>query len=245
MTAIELRDVAVSYGKRRVLTDVNWRVETGELVSVLGPNGAGKTTMLRAILGLVPSQGVVRVDGLAPSKASIGYVPQRHEFAWDFPISVEQVVMTGRTRQIGWLRTPRRADYAAVAEALRLAELTDLAGRTVGQLSGGQRQRVLIARALASQPRVLLLDEPFTGLDLPTQELLTTLHLALVSTGVTIVMTTHDLVQAMLHSDRVALVKGTIVAEGRPDELRDTALWGTVFGVRGDSLTGLDLDVAC
>lgn len=189
------------------------------------------------------------VNGQPPARAfrDIGYVPQRHEFAWDFPISVEQVVLSGRTRQIGWLRSPKRADLAAVGEALELAGLADLSSRTVGQLSGGQRQRVLIARALASRPSVLLLDEPFTGLDVPTQDLLTDLYGTLAGRGVTVVMTTHDLAQAMLHSDRVVLVNGTIVADGHPDELRDLGLWQQVFGLTNEStmFAGLGLAEAC
>lgn len=249
MQAIELEDVEVDLGGRPVLRKVNLSIGRGELVSIVGPNGAGKTTMLRAMLGLVPSTGRVRIDGLPPSKAfrRIGYVPQRHDFAWDFPISVEAVAMSGRTRQIGWLRSPKKADYEAVAEALRLAELSDLATRAIGQLSGGQRQRVLIARALASSPSVLLLDEPFTGLDSPTQDLLTELYLRLKKRGVTILLTTHDLGQAMLHSDRVVLVKKTIVAQGPPDELRDLDLWRGVFDLSATStmVASLGLEPAC
>ncbi len=249
MRAIEVHDVAVSLAGREVLRDVHLSIDVGELVSIVGPNGAGKTTLLRALLGLVPSQGQISIVGMAPAKAyrAVGYVPQRHEFAWDFPVSVAQAVMSGRTHHIGWFRGARRADHHAVERALALAEIDDLADRTVGQLSGGQRQRVLIARALAGNPQVLLLDEPFTGLDLPTQELLTHLYLTLVADGVTILMTTHDLAQAMMHSHRIVLVNRTIIADGPPGELRDRGLWERVFGIAADStsFSGLALEQTC
>lgn len=249
MTAIDVRDLAVSLAGRQVLSDVQLTIGAGELVSIIGPNGAGKTTLLRALLGLVPASGTISIVGQEPERAyrDIGYVPQRHEFAWDFPVSVTQAVMSGRTRHIGWFRSARRADHAAVARALRLAEISDLAHRTVSQLSGGQRQRVLIARALACDPKVLLLDEPFTGLDVPTQELLTSLYLDLVHEGVTIVMTTHDLAQAMVHSHRIVLVNRTIIADGPPAKLRDLGLWEQVFGLDADAaaFSGMALERAC
>ena len=174
--SIKITDVAVNVGGLQVLHDVNISASKGDLLALLGPNGAGKTTILRTMLGLVkPAKGTVKVAGASPGKGwrHIGYVPQRHEFAWDFPISVAGVVMSGRTRHIGWLRRPCKDDHIAVRDALRTAGMAELANRTVGELSGGQRQRVLIARALATRPSVLLLDEPFTGVDMPTQEQLT------------------------------------------------------------------------
>lgn len=167
--SIKITDVAVNVGGLQVLHDVNISASKGDLLALLGPNGAGKTTILRTMLGLVkPAKGTVKVAGASPGKGwrHIGYVPQRHEFAWDFPISVAGVVMSGRTRHIGWLRRPRKDDHIAVRDALRTAGMAELANRTVGELSGGQRQRVLIARALATRPSVLLLDEPFTGVDM-------------------------------------------------------------------------------
>lgn len=166
--SIKITDVAVNVGGLQVLHDVNISASKGDLLALLGPNGAGKTTILRTMLGLVkPAKGTVKVAGASPGKGwrHIGYVPQRHEFAWDFPISVAGVVMSGRTRHIGWLRRPCKDDHIAVRDALRTAGMAELANRTVGELSGGQRQRVLIARALATRPSVLLLDEPFTGVD--------------------------------------------------------------------------------
>ncbi|MSS46501.1 anchored repeat-type ABC transporter ATP-binding subunit [Cutibacterium sp. WCA-380-WT-3A] len=236
--SINLTDVAVNLGGLRVLCDVNLSAHEGDLLALLGPNGAGKTTMLRTMLGLVkPVTGTVDVAGTSPRKAwrHIGYVPQRHEFAWDFPISVAGVVMTGRTRHIGWLRHPGKADHIAVRDALRTVGMSELANRTVGELSGGQRQRVLIARALATRPSVLLLDEPFTGVDMPTQEMLTELLCRLSAHGTTLVMTTHDLGQAMVTADRVCLVNRTVIADSTPEKLRDPAVWMKAFGVSANS----------
>jgi manganese/iron transport system ATP-binding protein len=198
------------------------------LAGLIGPNGAGKTTLLRAVLGLIPAaSGTIRLDG------TVGYVPQRHEFAWDFPVSVEKAVLTGRTARIGFLRRPRGADRDAVAEALRRVDLTALARRPIGELSGGQRQRVLVARALALRPRLLLLDEPFTGLDVPTQELLTGLLRQLRDEGKAVLMTTHDLPAAAALCDRLCLLNRTVIADGPPERLRDPELWLRAFGVTG------------
>ena len=236
--SIKITDVAVNLGGLQVLHDVNLSASRGDLLALLGPNGAGKTTILRTMLGLVkPAKGSVKVAGASPGKGwrHIGYVPQRHEFVWDFPISVADVVMSGRTRHIGWLRRPKKDDHIAVRDALRIAGMADLADRTAGGLSGGQRQRVLIARALATRPSVLLLDEPFTGVDMPTQEMLTELFCRLASEGTTLVMTTHDLVQAMATADRVCLINRTVIADSTPEELRDPEMWMTTFGISQNS----------
>jgi manganese/iron transport system ATP-binding protein len=196
---LDVRGQAVDLGGRRALEDVDLAVRAGELVGLIGPNGAGKTTLLRAVLGLLtPASGTIGLEGrpAARDRCGVGYVPQRHEFAWDFPLPVHKAVMTGRTHRIGWLRRPGRDDREAVAEVLERVAMTALRDRPIGELSGGQRQRVLVARALAVRPRLLLLDEPFTGLDVPTRELLTDLLAGLRAEGKALLMTTHDLPQA-------------------------------------------------
>lgn len=231
---LEIRDLAVDLAGRQVLHDVELTVHSGELVSLIGPNGAGKTTLLRAVLALTPiRRGVITIDGrtAVESRGRIGYVPQRHEFAWDFPISVEKAVMSGRVHRIGWMRRPRQADRDAVGHALERVGMTALRARPIGELSGGQRQRVLVARALALQPALLMLDEPFTGLDVPTQELLTTLFAQLADEGNALMMTTHDLAAAAGMSTRLCLLNETVVATGHPEELRDPAIWLRAFGV--------------
>ncbi|MFT4285452.1 MAG: anchored repeat-type ABC transporter ATP-binding subunit [Protaetiibacter sp.] len=238
--ALEVDTVTVHLGGRAVLRDASLRVGLGELVGLIGPNGAGKTTLLRTILGLTaPSAGRVRVDGRAtrPGRTPVGYVPQRHEFAWDFPISVAGTVMTGLTGRMGLFRRPGVAEWEAVADALERVRMTELADRPIGQLSGGQRQRVLVARALASRPSLLLLDEPFTGLDMPTQELLSVLFGELAREGRAVLMTTHDLVGALDGCDRIALLNRTVLATGTPAALAaDRELWMRAFGVGEDSV---------
>lgn len=237
--ALQIENVGVELGGRPVLTGTDLTVDRGELVGLIGPNGAGKTTLLRTVLGvLAPSTGRVLVEGRTstPGATPIGYVPQRHEFAWEFPISVADAVMTGLTGRLGLFRRPGVAHWEAVADALERVRMTELAGRPVGQLSGGQRQRVLVARALAAQPAVLLLDEPFTGLDMPTQELLSALFADLAREGRAVLMTTHDLLSALDGCDRIALLNRTIIAVGTPAQLAtDPALWMTTFGVGADS----------
>jgi manganese/iron transport system ATP-binding protein len=226
--------VSVELGGRVVLHDVDLQVAGSEQVGLIGPNGAGKTTLLRSLLGLLPiHRGSITINGHTPSEArgSIGYVPQRHEFVWDYPVDVGTAAMTGRTHRIGWLRRPGKADREAVDEALERVDLQELRRRPIGELSGGQRQRVLVARALALQPRLLLLDEPFTGLDVPTQEILTRLFRDLTSEGTAILMTTHDLPAAADTCSRLCLLNETVVADGPPDELRDPAVWLRAFGV--------------
>lgn len=232
--AITVRGLDVDLGGRPVLRGVDLTVHPGELFALLGPNGAGKTTILRSLLGLVARRGgAVSVAGEPPEKAwrHVGYVPQRHAFAWDFPISIDGVVMSGRTRLMGWLKWPGRQDHRAVRDALATVGLTELRDRPVGELSGGQRQRVLIARALATRPEILLLDEPFTGVDVPTQEMLTTLLERLSHEGTTVLLTTHDLAQAMAIADVVALVNKTVMGQGTPQEMSRPELWMEAFGV--------------
>ncbi len=247
MTALEVSGLTVKLGGRRVLHDVGLSVDRGEFLGLVGPNGAGKTTLLRSILGIVsPERGSVRIDGepLARARTKVGYVPQRSEFAWDFPITVEDTVLTGLTRRIGWLRRPGVAEYDAAAEALERVRMDHLSERPVGELSGGQRQRVLVARALALQPALLLLDEPFTGLDMPTQDLLLELFAGLAAEGRAVVMTTHDLLGALHRCSRLCLVNRTVIADAAPAELRDPGVWMSAFQLQPDNpLLGI-LEVA-
>ncbi|MGW3974326.1 anchored repeat-type ABC transporter ATP-binding subunit [Streptomyces ardesiacus] len=233
---LDVRSLAVELGGRRALDEVDLVVRTGELVGLIGPNGAGKTTLLRAVLGLLsPQEGTVLLDGRSVDRArgDVGYVPQRHEFAWDFPLSVEKAVLTGRVHRIGWLRRARSTDRDAVAEALERVDMTPLRHRPIGELSGGQRQRVLVARALALNPTLLLLDEPFTGLDVPTQELLTSLFGHLREEGKALLMTTHDLPAAADMASRLCLLNRTVIADGPPETLREPSVWLRAFGVAG------------
>ncbi|MEV5082223.1 anchored repeat-type ABC transporter ATP-binding subunit [Streptomyces sp. NPDC056159] len=231
---LEVDDVSVTLGGRPAVEDAHLDLYPGDLLGLLGPNGAGKTTLLRAVLGLVPlTHGQVRVGGLPPARTRhlVGYVPQRHEFAWDFPIDIAGAVLSGRTRSRGLLRRTRPADREAVDRALDLVGLTALRRRPIGELSGGQRQRVLVARALAREPQLLLLDEPFTGVDVPTQELLNDLFGRLAADGKALLMTTHDLAAAARTCTRVVLLNRTVVAEGGPGLLADPEQMLRAFGL--------------
>ncbi|QTX03327.1 metal ABC transporter ATP-binding protein [Agromyces archimandritae] len=192
-------------------------VHAGEAVALIGPNGAGKSTLLQGLLGLVPlTAGTVDFGGGRMHAASgmIGYLPQSADFDPEFPITLAQVVMQGRYRRLGWLRWPGRADRRAVADALETVGLADRAKTRFGELSGGQRQRGLLARALAGQPRVLLLDEPFNGLDQPNRDALMSALRALKQRGVAVIVSTHDLELAREVCDTVVLLNGRQLAAG-------------------------------
>lgn len=232
---LEVNQLSVQLGGRSVLQEVNLKLDQGQFMGLIGPNGAGKTTLLRAILGLVPSSGTITWQGQRIDRRTIGYVPQRHAFAWDFPINVRQVVLSGLTGRLGWLRRPRPEHLEAADCALEQVSMSDLRSRPVEQLSGGQRQRVLVARALALKPQLLLLDEPFTGLDMPTQELLTDLFKELSQAGVAVLMSTHDLVAAQAQCEYLCLLNCTDLACAPPSQLKDKDLWMRTFQVRADN----------
>ena len=227
---IAVKELSVSLSGRRVIDAANLSVHPGEFIGLLGPNGAGKTTLMRAILGLVPFTGTIDVG------TSLGYVPQRHDVEWDFPISVSNAVLSGRTGLVGWFRRPGRADKQAARRAIELTNLEEFARRPIAQLSGGQRQRVLIARALACEPEVLLLDEPFTGLDAPNTEELLLLFDKLTADGTSVVMSTHNLSEAAHSCSRLVLFNRGIIADGPAEALRMTAQpWSDTFGVSASS----------
>lgn len=227
--SVNVSGVRVELAGRVVLEDIRLSIEPGELVGLIGPNGAGKTTLLRAILGLLPiAAGNITVLGRIARQAmgTVGYVPQRHEFAWDYPINVEKAVIAALAHK-RFSRTHREV----AVDALSQVDMLALRGRPVGELSGGQRQRVLVARALALRPKALLLDEPFTGLDVSTRQLLTRLLSDLCAAGTAVLMTTHDLAGASEICGRLCLLNRTVIADGAPSTLEDPAVWLRAFGV--------------
>ncbi|MCG5440975.1 metal ABC transporter ATP-binding protein [Micromonospora foliorum] len=213
--------VSVGYHGTPVLTDVNLDLTPGQRLALIGPNGAGKSTLIKSILGLVPVlAGTSTVLGRTPSQARalIGYVPQTDSLDADFPVTAGQVVMMGRYRRIGWWRPTRSADRRRVHEALDRLGLADHARTHFGVLSGGQRQRVLLARAIAAEPRLLLLDEPFNGVDAVSQEAILSVLRDLSAVGTTLVLSTHDLTVARELADTVCVLNGRQWAVGPPDE---------------------------
>lgn len=217
---LELRNVSVSYGnnggRQLALQDVSCQIESGERIAVVGPNGAGKSTLFKLIVGTIkPQQGEVHISGEEPGDhICIAYVPQRSQIDLTFPVTVEDVVMMGRVGQIGFFHWPRRRDWDFVREALGRVNAGHLAKKQIGELSGGQQQRVFIARALAQQAEILLLDEPLTGLDVPSQDAIFTILDNLRPDGVTVLVATHDLNLAAQRFDRVMLLNRRIVSFG-------------------------------
>ena len=220
--ALEVRRLTVSYGDRPVLWDVDASFPRDRLSAIVGPNGAGKSTLLKAALGLVPADaGTALVDGepVGSSLDRIAYVPQRDEVDWDFPITVREVVEMGRYRSVGWLRRLRREDHDATAEALERVGMSAFAGRQIGRLSGGQRQRVFLARALAQRSPLLLMDEPFAGVDARTEAALLELLHGLRDEGRSIVVVHHDLGTVRAAFDWALLLNVRAIAAGPVEEV--------------------------
>jgi manganese/iron transport system ATP-binding protein len=225
--------VSAEYGRRPALTDVSLEIRTGSLLAVIGPNGAGKSTLLKLIAALIrPSAGRVTVLGGPPgaNAKSVAYLPQAEAVDWEFPVTVGEVVMMGRYARLGFGREPRALDRERVAEALETVGMADAATRQIGALSGGQRRRVFLARALAAEPDLYLLDEPVTGVDPRTQEDLMDVLEAEARAGKTVIATTHDLICAAQRFHEAALLNGRLVAHGPADLVLDQRLLAETYG---------------
>lgn len=231
--AVRLRDVSAGYGDRVALADVSIAIPSGSLLAVIGPNGAGKSTLLKVIAGLLePYSGSVEVLGKSPGREArrIAYVPQAEVVDWGFPVTVGDVVMMGRVPLIGVGRSPGPLDRQAVQQALDTVGMADAVDRQIGGLSGGQRRRVFLARAIAAQPDLYLLDEPVTGVDATTQEDLMDVLEAEARAGRTVVATTHDLACAAQRFHQAAFVNGRIVATGPANMVLDPELLAATYG---------------
>ena len=217
---IAARDVTVTYRNgHTALRHASFEIPQGTVTALVGVNGAGKSTLFKAIMGFVPvASGEIRLLGLTVREALrrnlVAYVPQSEEVDWSFPVLVEDVVMMGRYGHMGFLRRPSGADRAAVDAALARVGMSDLRHRQIGELSGGQRKRVFLARALAQDGRVILLDEPFTGVDVGTEDQIIALLRELRDEGRVMLVSTHNLGSVPEFCDRVVLVKGTVLAHG-------------------------------
>lgn len=218
---LELDGVGVRYDGALALSGVSARLEPGQRVAVVGPNGAGKSTLFKVISGLLtPSEGQVRVYGHPPGRhGCIAYVPQRDQVDWRFPVNVAEVVAMGRIGRLGWLRRPGRRDHQIVQQCLEALRIAPLARRQIGQLSGGQQQRMAIARALAQEAELMLLDEPLTGLDLTSQADILDILDTLSARRLTTVVALHDLDLATKHFDRVLLLNRAQLGFGPPGEV--------------------------
>ncbi len=215
--ALEIRRLTASYGAKPVLWDVDARFPSGALSAVVGPNGAGKSTLLRAALGLVPTDSGQALIAGRPARSAldrVAFVPQRDEVDWDFPVTVREVVEMGRFRNAGWLRRLKAEDREAVDASLERVGMSAYAGRQIGRLSGGQRQRVFIARALAQGAPLLIMDEPFAGVDARTEAALLELFARLRGEGHSIVVVHHDLETVRAAFDWALVLNVRVVAEG-------------------------------
>ncbi len=231
--SVTLNSVWAGYQKLPVIKDITLTIAAGDFVGVVGPNGCGKSTLLKVILGLLkPAAGTVSVGGLSPDKVRkrIGYLPQLTQIDFNFPVTVWDVVLMGRYGRLGIGRSPGESDRSAALAAIARVGLADHAKLPIGQLSGGQRQRAFIARALAAEPDLLVLDEPITGVDVTTQHALSHLLEELNSHGITIISTTHDLNCVASSFNRVVCLNNRLVAFGSPEEVFNRQTLNETFG---------------
>jgi len=225
-------DISVAYDGKPAICDVSFRIGHGERMAVVGPNGSGKSTLFKALVGLLPlRKGRILIHGhpLGHHQDCVAYVPQREEVDWDFPVTVADVVMMGRFGHIRPLQRPSREDREIVARAMAQMAVAELAGRPIKELSGGQQQRVFLARALAQEPHILLLDEPFTGVDVAAQESTMALLDNLRDEQVTILVSTHDLNLAS-RFDSILLLNRRVIAVGSAAEVLTREHLTAAFG---------------
>jgi len=233
--ALEIHDLTVSYHKKPVLWGIDLAVEEGQLVGVIGPNGAGKSTLIKSIMGLLPlSSGWVKAYGepIEKQRGLVGYVPQRETVDWEFPVTAFDVVLMGRYGHVGWLRRPSADDKRIARECMDKVGVGSLAGRQISNLSGGQQQRVFLARALAMESRIYLMDEPFAGVDAATESAIIALLKELRSEGKTCLVVHHDLQTAAEYFDSMILLNMHLVAHGPTSDVFTPELLQRTYGGR-------------
>lgn len=239
---LELEGVSAAYNGQPVLRDLSFQVPHGAQVAVVGPNGAGKSTLFKVLVGLLPLRGgkiFIHGQPLGVHQDCVAYVPQREEVDWRFPVTVFDVVMMGRYGRQGWFGRPKAADKTVVMRCLSQMGIEQLAQRPIGELSGGQQQRAFLARALAQEPHILLMDEPFTGVDIATQEATLKLLDQLRPSQVTVMVSTHDLNLAIQRFDRVLLLNKRLIAYGAAQEVFTAETVRQAFGAKVLDLQGM------
>ncbi|MED1797786.1 metal ABC transporter ATP-binding protein [Brevibacillus porteri] len=221
-SVISVRELHVSYFGNEVVRDVSFDVEVGSMVGIIGPNGAGKSTLIKSLLGLIPKdKGMVRIFGKETDdvRKKIAYVPQRSMIDWTFPITVMDTVLIGTYPSVGLFKFPKKKEKAWALECLRKVGLEDFRDRQIGELSGGQQQRVFLARALAQKPELLLLDEPFVGIDVASEDTIIRILKELQFQDKTIVVVHHDLSKANAYFDQLLLMNKDLIKFGTVDEV--------------------------
>lgn len=219
LSSLSVKDVAVRYNNgHTALHDVNFSLEGGTICALLGVNGSGKSTLFKSIMGLVNPQGKIEICGMPVSQALkrnlVAYVPQSEEVDWQFPVSVYDVIMMGRYGYMNFLRIPNAIDKQKVHEAMERVNITHLSDRQIGELSGGQKKRVFLARALAQESQIILLDEPFTGVDVGTENSIIELLKQLRAEGHLILVSTHNLSTVPSFCDQAVMINRTVLAAG-------------------------------
>lgn len=230
--AIEVSRLTVSYGPVPALLDISLKIPAGNLVGVIGPNGSGKSTLIKAVLGFVkPDYGSVKLFGedVGRVKGKVAYVPQRGAVDWDFPITVREIAAMGRYGHRRWWQDLTSEDFRAADEALEKVRMSEFAKRQIGQLSGGQQQRVFMARALAQDADIMLLDEPFAGVDAATERAILDVLEETKQQGKTLVVVHHDLATAAEYFDLLVLLKQRLFGFGSPRQVLDPQLLCDVY----------------
>lgn len=233
--SIDIENVTVAYHGKVALHSASLQLQPGTICGLVGMNGAGKSTLFKAIMGFVkPNTGRILINGLPIRQVQkcnlVAYVPQSEEVDWNFPVNVYDVVMMGRYGYMNLLRIPRSIDKQAVRESLERVEMWPMRDRQIGELSGGQKKRTFFARALAQQGQVLLLDEPFAGVDIKTEKMMINLLMELRKTGHTILVSTHDLESITTFCDQVVLINRSILAYGNTSEVFTEENLSRTFG---------------
>ena len=230
--AIEVENLTVSYGPIPALLDINLEIPAGKLVGVIGPNGSGKSTLIKTILGFVtPDFGTVKIFGEAAEKSRgrVAYVPQRGAVDWNFPVTVREVALMGRYGKVPFWRDLSAEDFQVADQALEMVRMEDFRDRQIGQLSGGQQQRVFMARAMAQGAEILLLDEPFAGVDAATERAILDVLEQTREAGRTLVVVHHDLATAAEYFDSLVLLKQRCFAHGPPESVLHPELLSEVY----------------
>jgi len=231
---LEVQDLSVNYRGLQALESINFQLQTGQVIGLIGPNGAGKSTLFKALLGLIPVRsGKVIFNGvlLNSQKNRVAYVPQRSQIDWDYPITVENVVMMARTTSSGWFQNHSRRSREIVKAALQKVEMLHLSDRRISDLSGGQQQRVFLARALAQEVDLFLLDEPLAGVDKKTEELILEIYSDLKAAGKTILVSCHEWGQALNNYDQLLLLNQSLIANGSPQAVMTLENIQSAYGV--------------